>query len=117
MQAHWLNLWKWQASLEVLSSPSSRRARSNLSSYLHLLLLSYSVRIVDSSAASASSVKHDLPVPKVVALEFSPTGGYLSTWERPSKNEDGTNVKNLKIWDVQSGEEIASFEIKSREGW
>lgn len=72
---------------------------------------------MDSSAASTCSVKHDLQVPKVVALEFSPSGGYLSTWERPSKLEDGSNVKNLKIWNVQTGQEVASFERKSREGW
>ncbi|PWN51564.1 translation initiation factor eIF-2A [Violaceomyces palustris] len=74
------------------------------------------VRLVDTREASTSSVKNDLPAPKVVDLQFSPKGNYLSTWERPIKLEDGTNSRNLKIWDTQTGTEIASFERKSQEG-
>ncbi|GAC74389.1 predicted translation initiation factor related to eIF-3a [Moesziomyces antarcticus T-34] len=69
-------------------------------------------RLVDTRNASTSSVKRDLPVPKVVDLQFSPKGGFLSTWERPSKLEDGSNARNLKIWDTESGEAVATFERK-----
>lgn len=73
-------------------------------------------RLVDTRAASTSSVKRDLPVPRVVDLQFSPKGAFLSTWERPSKLEDGSGARNLKIWDTESGEVVASFERKSQEG-
>ncbi|PWZ00048.1 translation initiation factor eIF-2A [Testicularia cyperi] len=73
-------------------------------------------RLVDTTHAAASSVKRDLPVPRVVDLQFSPKGSFLSTWERPIKLEDGSNTRNLKIWDTETGAEIASFERKSQEG-
>ncbi|KAJ1022343.1 hypothetical protein NDA13_005253 [Ustilago tritici] len=73
-------------------------------------------RLVDTRSASTSSVKRDLPCPKVVDLQFSPKGGFLSTWQRPSKLEDGSAARNLKIWDTETGETVASFERKSQEG-
>ncbi|SNX83959.1 related to eukaryotic translation initiation factor [Melanopsichium pennsylvanicum] len=73
-------------------------------------------RLVDTRQASTSSVKRDLPVPKVIELQFSPKGGFLSTWERPSKLQDGSNARNLKIWDTETGEPVAAFERKSQEG-
>ncbi|KDN48186.1 translation initiation factor eIF-2A [Tilletiaria anomala UBC 951] len=73
-------------------------------------------RLVDTREASSSKVKLDLPASKVVALEFSPKGNYLSTWERPNKLEDGSMSRNLRIWNSNSGEEIASFERKTQEG-
>ncbi|KAK0537654.1 hypothetical protein OC834_000707 [Tilletia horrida] len=73
-------------------------------------------RLVDTREASTSQVKRDLPVEKVVALEFSPKGSYLSTFERPLKLEDGTGTKNLKIWSTETGEVVASFERKTQEG-
>ncbi|CBQ69187.1 conserved hypothetical protein [Sporisorium reilianum SRZ2] len=73
-------------------------------------------RLVDTRAASTSSVKRDLPVPKVVDLQFSPKGGFLSTWERPSKLEDGSGARNLKIWDTETGDTVAAFERKSQDG-
>ncbi len=76
-----------------------------------------SVRLLDTRQASSSQVKLDLPAAKVVDLQFSPRGTYLSTWERPAKLEDGSMARNLKIWNSNSGEEIASFERRSQEGW
>lgn len=73
-------------------------------------------RLVDTRSASTSSILRDLPVPKVTDLQFSPRGGFLSTFERPSKLEDGSNARNLKIWDTETGEIVASFERKSQEG-
>ena len=74
-------------------------------------------RLVDTTEASTSQVKLDLPAAKVVDLQFSPKGNYLSTWERPVKLEDGSMSKNLKIWDAKTGKEVASFERKSQEAW
>ncbi|CAD6923483.1 unnamed protein product, partial [Tilletia laevis] len=73
-------------------------------------------RLVDTREASTSTVKRDLPVEKVVTLEFSPKGSFLSTFERPIKLEDGTGTKNLKIWDTKTGEVVASFERKTQDG-
>ncbi|KAN0062763.1 hypothetical protein ACQY0O_004958 [Thecaphora frezii] len=73
-------------------------------------------RLVDTREANVSAVKRDLPVPRVVDLQFSPKGSFLSTFERPVKNEDGTSSKNLKIWDTETGQEVASFERKAQEG-
>ncbi|KAE8231294.1 hypothetical protein CF326_g3693 [Tilletia indica] len=73
-------------------------------------------RLVDTREASTSTVKRDLPAEKVIALQFSPKGSYLSTFERPIKLEDGTGTKNLKIWNTQTGEVIASFERKTQDG-
>ena len=77
-----------------------------------------------SSLASTSSANdfecralHSLPVDKVVDLQFSPKGKFLSTWQRPSKDAEGNNEKNLNIWNTQTGERVGSFERKSQEGW
>ena len=74
-------------------------------------------RLVDTREATSSKVKLDLPAAKVVDLQFSPQGGYLSTWERPIKLEDGSMNKNLRIWNSNTGTELASFQCKSQEGW
>ncbi|EPQ26670.1 uncharacterized protein PFL1_05650 [Pseudozyma flocculosa PF-1] len=73
-------------------------------------------RLVDTREANVSAVKRDLPVPRVVDLQFSPKGSFLSTFERPVKLEDGSGSKNLKIWDTETGQELASFERKAQEG-
>jgi translation initiation factor 2A len=78
-----------------------------------------------SSASSSSSTTngfqcqalHSLPVEKVVDLQFSPKGKFISTWQRPSKDAEGNNEKNLNIWNTQTGEKVGSFERKSQEGW
>lgn len=78
----------------------------------------------DSSSSSSSGangvqcqVLHSLPIEKVVDLQFSPKGKFLSTWQRPSKDAEGNNEKNLNIWNTQSGENVGSFERKSQEWW
>lgn len=48
---------------------------------------------------------------------LSPQGSYLATWERPSKLEDGSGSRNLIIWDVKAGTEIASFTQKAQNNW
>ena len=55
----------------------------------------------------------------VAALEigFSPRGTFLSTLERYVKNEDGTQNKNLRVWNAETGVELASFSQRASDGW
>jgi translation initiation factor 2A len=62
----------------------------------------------------------------VFELGFSPLGTYVITWQRPSKDENGDAVKNLKVWSVEangsgeSGDEhsvVGRFVQKSQTGW
>lgn len=62
----------------------------------------------------------------VYELGFSPLGTYLITWQRPSKDESGDAVKNLKVWrivEANGSEEndehniIGTFVQKSQTGW
>ncbi|EAQ83327.1 hypothetical protein CHGG_09731 [Chaetomium globosum CBS 148.51] len=59
--------------------------------------------------ASVGHVLTALPIANAFELGFSPRGNYLSTWERPAKDENGDATKNLKIWrtieDVADGDE------------
>lgn len=57
-------------------------------------------------------------------LGFSPLGTYLTTLERPAKDENGDASKNLKIWRIvedlpegASKEPIGKFVQKSQSGW
>lgn len=79
------------------------------------------VTVID---ASVGHVITTLPAPNVYELGFSPRGSYCITWERPSKDEEGNAVKNLKVWrtveDVPDGSEIqvvGRFVQKSQTGW
>lgn len=67
--------------------------------------------------AESAQLVQELPIPNVNELNFSPRGTYLSTWERPTKLEDGAQHKNLRIFSVSTGEELISFTQKSLEGW
>lgn len=73
-----------------------------------------SVRII--LADSAAPVK-DILVPNVIEIGFSPKGTFISTWERPQKLEEGALHKNLRIWSVETGQELTSFAQKTQEGW
>lgn len=79
------------------------------------------VSIVD---ASQGPVLASLPISNVQELAFSPLGSFLSTWERPPKDEAGDATKNLKIWrtveDLGEGAErkpLGSFVQKAQSGW
>ncbi|SPQ24674.1 13e5e759-f343-436c-8db0-0de06662d587 [Thermothielavioides terrestris] len=74
--------------------------------------------------ASVGHVLTSLPITTVYELGFSPRGTYLSTWERPAKDENGDATKNLKIWrtveDLPQGTEkqpLGKFVQKSQSGW
>lgn len=79
-----------------------------------------SVNVIDASTARLIL---SLPLDNVFELGFSPKGTYVITWQRPSKDENGDAVKNLKVWRVV--EEAAStekdiigqFVQKNQTGW
>jgi len=66
-----------------------------------------------------------LPTPNVFELSFSPLGTYIITWQRPSKDEEGNAVKNLRVWrtiDDNAGEQgqrtpIGQYVQRSQTGW
>lgn len=79
------------------------------------------VQIHDASIGHALT---SLPTPNVYEIAFSPRGTYVSTWERPAKDENGDATKNLKIWrtieEIPEGGEktpIGRFVQKSQSGW
>lgn len=82
-----------------------------------------SVTIIDPSVGHVITT---LPADNVFELGFSPLGTYIITWQRPSKDENGDAVKNLKVWDVAAqaqeggaGEKavVGRFVQKSQTGW
>jgi len=67
--------------------------------------------------AESAQLLKELPLPNIVEINFSPRGTYLSTWERPVKLEDGAQHKNLRVFSVDTGEELVAFTQKSQDGW
>ena len=75
--------------------------------------------------ASTGHVVTTLPAENVFELGFSPLGTFIITWQRPSKDETGNAVKNLKVWrtiDDGAGAEgqrsvVGQFVQKSQTGW
>ncbi|THH27182.1 hypothetical protein EUX98_g7014 [Antrodiella citrinella] len=67
--------------------------------------------------AEGAQLLQTLPLPNILEFNFSPRGTYISTWERPVKPEDGSQHKNLRVFSVSTGEELAAFTQKSQEGW
>lgn len=82
----------------------------------------YRVTVTNPSAGNIVTI---LPAPNVYELGFSPHGTYIITWQRPSKDEAGDAVKNLKVWrtvDEGAGSEgerdtVGKFVQKSQTGW
>jgi translation initiation factor 2A len=67
--------------------------------------------------AETAVLLHELTIPDVVELSFSPRGTYLSTWERHVKLGDGSQHKNLRIFSVSTGKELISFSQKALDAW
>ncbi|KAL1923379.1 uncharacterized protein VTP21DRAFT_8359 [Calcarisporiella thermophila] len=67
--------------------------------------------------AESGKVLAEIARSNVVEIEFSPKGTYISTWERPSKAEDGSAVHNLIIWEVATGNKLADFSQKLQNNW
>lgn len=81
------------------------------------------VTIIDPSVGHVITT---LPADNVFELGFSPLGTYVITWQRPTKDENGDAVKNLKVWSVETqakeegvGENavVGRFVQKSQTGW
>ncbi|KAL1891177.1 hypothetical protein Sste5346_007810 [Sporothrix stenoceras] len=79
---------------------------------------SETVAVCDATVGHAITT---LQVANVFELSFSPSGTYLSTWERPAKDENGDATKNLKIWrvvdDATERQPLGRFVQKSQTGW
>ncbi|CRG83012.1 Eukaryotic translation initiation factor 2A [Talaromyces islandicus] len=82
-----------------------------------------SVTIIDPSVGHVITT---LPADNVFELGFSPLGTYIITWQRPSKDENGDAVKNLKVWNVAAQAQeggvgdkavVGRFVQKSQTGW
>ncbi|CAZ82708.1 unnamed protein product [Tuber melanosporum] len=58
-----------------------------------------------------------LPAQNVHEIGFSPRGSYIITWERPTKQEDGSASKNLRVWKTETAEHVVAFVQKSQSGW
>lgn len=76
--------------------------------------------------ASVGHVITSLPAQHVYELGFSPLGTFIITWQRPSKDDNGDAVKNLKVWRVVEGGSdlgedehniVGRFVQKSQTGW
>lgn len=74
-----------------------------------------SVQLLPSSSSSTTPSK-EIAQTGVVALSFSPLSSTLFTFERPVKSDTDVH-KNVKAWDVTSGEEVGSWYQKSLEDW
>ncbi len=81
------------------------------------------VTVID---ASIGHVITTLPAQNVFELGFSPLGTFIITWQRPTKDDNGDAVKNLKVWRVveegpDAGEEehnvVGRFVQKHQTGW
>ena len=55
----------------------------------------------------------------VQAISFSPAGTYLTTFQRPTKSQEGIAEKNLQVWNVATGTEVLALTQKSlnRDQW
>jgi len=67
--------------------------------------------------AESAALLREITLPNIVEINFSPRGTYLSTWERPVKNDDGSQHKNLRVFSVSTGEQLTAFTQKSQDGW
>ena len=86
-------------------------------------LIQCRVAVIDAYSGNIVSA---LPTENVYELGFSPLGTFVITWQRPSKDEAGDAVKNLKVWHVlgdSAGSEniekqpVGKFVQKSQTGW
>lgn len=81
-----------------------------------------SVSVVDTTTGASVTELPGLAL--VNELGFSPKGTFLTTLERPSKDENGDASKNLKIWrtvedlsGASAKQALGQFVQKSQSGW
>lgn len=86
------------------------------------LLMRFRVFVIDPTAGAVVTT---LPAANVFELGFSPLGTYIITWQRPSKDDNGDAVKNLKVWRTLDNEAnaegerdiVGKFVQKNQYGW
>nr|XP_019048990.1 translation initiation factor 2A [Kwoniella bestiolae CBS 10118]OCF27920.1 translation initiation factor 2A [Kwoniella bestiolae CBS 10118] len=74
------------------------------------------VHVLPSSSTSSSSTI-TINQPNVIALSFSPLSTNLFTFERPVKQDSGEMHRNVKAWDVKTGDEVTGWHSKHMDGW
>ncbi|RSH94843.1 hypothetical protein EHS25_004649 [Saitozyma podzolica] len=106
----------WQPTAQVAPETSDVRcyAYSPNGEYFAYALAS-GVHLIPSSSSS-SAPSHVLPAPAAVAAAFSPLSKTLFTFERPVKSDTDVH-KNVRAWDVVSGEEVAGWHQKTFDDW
>ncbi|EGF99733.1 uncharacterized protein MELLADRAFT_50619, partial [Melampsora larici-populina 98AG31] len=73
------------------------------------------VRVYD---AQNGQLLIQIDLPNVIEISFSPKGTWISTWERYVKpTDESAQHKNMRVWDVSTGQEVISFSQKSIEAW
>jgi translation initiation factor 2A len=71
------------------------------------------VKIVDASNGKAI---REIAAKGVADLGWSPKGSFLSSWERYVKPANETDThKNLKIWNIATGQEVMAFTLKTQQ--
>lgn len=53
----------------------------------------------------------------VYDLHFSPNGSFLSTWEKPIKQENGNFHNNVKIFETKTATIVGEYSCKDQSGW
>ncbi|ORX35304.1 eukaryotic translation initiation factor eIF2A-domain-containing protein [Kockovaella imperatae] len=68
------------------------------------------------SSSSSSEPARVIEHPNVMALAFSPLSTTLFTFERPIKSDTEVH-KNVKAWDVKTGNEVGGWYQKTYDDW
>ncbi|GAA6008978.1 translation initiation factor 2A [Rhodotorula paludigena] len=74
-----------------------------------------SIQVLDAATAE---VVREIEAKGVLDIAFSPKGSQIQSWERQVKPAEGEPPhRNLRVWDVATGSEVAGFSQKAFEGW
>jgi len=69
-----------------------------------------------ASAAGSSAAPIAIEQANVLLLAFSPLSTWLFTFERPIKSDTDVH-KNVKAWDVKTGELVNAWYQKTMDDW
>ena len=69
-----------------------------------------------ASSSTSTTPARTIEQANVVSLAFSPLSTYLFTFERPVKS-DSDVYRNVKAWNVQTGEEVGGWYQKTQDDW
>lgn len=75
-----------------------------------------SIHVVPTSASSSTSPKL-ISVSGVFALAFSPLSKTLFSYERPVKISETETHRNVKAWDVATGDAVGGWHHKTHDDW